>query len=260
MGIEDIGLGLVPEDWPSRLLLALVPVAVTALVSWMKRRGYRDVALRGRLITIQAIQDLASNPALGVQYGNQRIPNLNVLTALVWSSGRKEVRASNVASSDPVAIDLPEGTQVLEASLLHQSRAGNRVQVSHTARRIHVEFEFLNPKDFFLVHCLYTGPPNRVVLAGQLVGASVGLDYEWSAQAGIHGEPGGTHLVNLSALRTIGTISTLAQVILLGVAFIIQSWLVVLALAAALGVLAIWSAWQTNPVPRGIRKELESLG
>jgi hypothetical protein len=111
-----------------------------------------------------------------------------------------------------------------------------------------------------VVHCLHAGPVEEVALQGQLVGSSVSLKSEWEPQFGVHGgnSEGTLHLVNWTRLVAWGAVLLWSEVSILLAAFFFDSWAAVVALTAALALLGIVNLFQTNPVPRSVRKKLEN--
>lgn len=254
-------LAWLPSDWLTRMFLALIPAIAIAILRWIFRSRRKEIALRSKIETTTAIDDLRSNPRLSIRHGDIPIQNLQVTTALLWNDGRNPIKRDNIAPADQLRITFPEGTRLLETSLLYQTREGSATQIESESEAVRVEFDFLNPYDAVLIHCLHTGSPDEVLLEGELIGSTVSLDSDWDARMGVHGAEvdGKTHLVDLRRLRNYGSGVYLIMVCVLVAAFLFGSWPTVMSLAAALFVFAVYTLWPSNAIPRKVRKDLQAF-
>lgn len=231
-------------------------------MAWYRRRSHKEIALRSQIVTVAAVQDLHVNPALSVRYGSQQISNLNVSTILLWNAGKQPIRQQNIASTDRLRVVFPNGTKILESSVLLQASPAIATQVTPIYEALLLEFEFLNPLDPIVLHCLHTGPVEEVEIRGQLVGSSVALDSDWDSQFGIHGlsDDTGWQAVRIGRLTVLSNIVTWAQVSILVAAFFFDSWAIVISLASALALVSVLSLLlSTSSIPRVVRRRVKVL-
>ena len=101
--------------------------------------------------------DPEARKAIEIKYHDQQVENLFEIQFLIANTGDKAIRDV----IDPLTLTIPNGSSLLDASLLHVSPDGRRVTIKSSDDQRHVSFSFpvLNSGEFFIVKLLLNGAP-----------------------------------------------------------------------------------------------------
>lgn len=253
-------------DWmhlqsAGQLAYGLIPPLAWALLRALFKRKRPSHAIAAKLTTTTVIDDLSELPQLEVRYAGMPVEDLKVTNALIWNNGKDPIRRDNVATSDPLRILLPDESKIWDARVLYQTRDANTAQVAAEDRSVRAEFDFLNPYDAMLINILHTGPLDDATLAGTLIGSTTDVQSAWQHMLGVHGPrlAGQDRIVNMNLLGTIGSVVNILFVSILVLAFVFSVWWPVLAFAAGLFALSVYTLWPSNDIPRKVRTDLQDF-
>jgi hypothetical protein len=165
---------------PDLLALAGVILGVLGVVAaigaaWWFGRGPRLVMQVSGTTLISA----PKNDHIKVLYDNSEVPKVTQSLIWLWREGRGTVRGTDVISNDPVAVNVPSGTRILDASILAQTKDTNRVKIVRdpiTETRAVVAFEYLDPRQGAVIEVLHTGEePGATTISGTIMGIPKGI-------------------------------------------------------------------------------------
>lgn len=95
---------------------------------------------------------------LSLKFGNSEVEDLSHIEFLIANEGRNPISRY----SKPLSVAVPENARLLDASVLHVHPSGRTIDVTHDDRQATIEFDLLNPGDFFLLKLLVDGAVNPV--------------------------------------------------------------------------------------------------
>jgi len=110
---------------------------------------------------------------ISVLFRNVPIERLTRSVFVFWNSGRDTIRAADIASADQVLIELPVGSQILQANIERSSRSavGFRI-LTENNRFVRLAFDFLDFKDGANLSILHTAPSGSWKVRGCILGMS----------------------------------------------------------------------------------------
>jgi hypothetical protein len=157
------------------LIVGVLGIVAAISAAWWFGRGPRIVT-QASGATLLSVPD---NNHIKVFYDDRNVDMVTQSIIWVWREGRGTVKGSDVASADPVAVTVPSGTRILDASLLIQSMDTNNVEVkphpSDETKAI-VTFDYLDPRQGAVIEVLHTAEtPTAVVLKGTIMGMPKGI-------------------------------------------------------------------------------------
>ena len=158
---------------------AVIPAVVTLAVSTaiglaLHQRAQRVPKPRYAVERWPLIGKVKSaHDLLEARFAGKPIPQLSAARFVIWNAGLGVIRSEDVASTDPVALAVPEGVEVLQARVQWKTDAVNRfdLETSPDSRRVVVKFEFMDYGQGAIISVLHTGPPAAISIAGTLKGA-----------------------------------------------------------------------------------------
>lgn len=141
-----------------------------------KNRGFRLVY---QYDGYGVIRNSQSNVPDGFEVSFHGVPidNLILSKVFIWNKGRAPLRATDIAMSDPLKISFDETPDILHAKVSRSTRDANGVQISVDSGKKfgNVTFDFLDPKDGFVVDLWHIGSSIRPVISGTIIGQNSGI-------------------------------------------------------------------------------------
>ncbi len=114
-------------------------------------------------------------PNLRVLFNNQQIRSLTLTKIALWNKGSETIHGHDVADTDHLHLKVPEGSQILDVTVLQISREAIRFRTScvHGNSRVHeITFEFLDKHDGAVILVTHTNQrAPSVGLVGTIKGA-----------------------------------------------------------------------------------------
>jgi hypothetical protein len=127
---------------------------------------------------------LDEEPALQIIWNGEMVPNVRSCIVIIWNAGRQFLDSSNVASTDPIAVNLEGAAKLLRARVMRTSRDALQFHVeivqssTPSVQRVAVRFadEALEQGDGVMVHILFVGDEHtRISVNGRIKGAPQGF-------------------------------------------------------------------------------------
>jgi hypothetical protein len=144
-----------------------------------------------------------------ILYKNGKITNLLKFKAIFWNSGNTPIRRQDII--EPMLLCLSTTSNLLKASVLKSSRPQNRVilVVVNDPQQMHVDFEYLEPRQGFNIELLVTGETTDDPVP---TGIIIGMPREFVK-------------FNEQKRRQIASAITLLILIIVGIVFVILTFL-----------------------------------
>jgi hypothetical protein len=112
-----------------------------------------------------------------ISYGDAKINNLTKDNLIIWNSGTEPITRTNIIS--PTLICLPDDLKLLKISELKSSPSQNHISflALNDTQKIHLDFEYLEPRQGFNVELLLTGNGGQPTLSGVILGMPNGFQH-----------------------------------------------------------------------------------
>jgi hypothetical protein len=103
---------------------------------------------------VRAVHDLQ------IIHAGRPLGQLSVSTISFWNQGDKVLEASAVAKADPLRIEFPAATVVLQANVVHQTSASNQVSLVVRANdgTVYIFFDYLSRNEGFTAEIFHDSP------------------------------------------------------------------------------------------------------
>jgi hypothetical protein len=148
----------------SGLLISIFGIAVGIIVTVLVSRHFFKRSLKKSLTPYIQFHsspltriDPKVREQLEVKYQGQIIDNLHEIQFLVANTGDSSIRDI----IEPLTLDIPEGSSVLDATILYINPKGRsiKLQLSKDKKKVIFEIPLLNSGDFFITKILLNGSP-----------------------------------------------------------------------------------------------------
>ncbi len=112
-----------------------------------------------------------------VRFHDTVVPQITSTKIWIWNAGVLTIRGADIVASDPLRVEFDDGTSVLKASILKQSRPvlGTQVGRAPDESRVLITFDFLDRSDGLLLEVLHSGAVGNFRLVGTLRGIPRGI-------------------------------------------------------------------------------------
>ena len=152
--------------------LAIISISLALI---FHRKGKRIIKL-GYIRFKYTVLDESSNKfnKLEIAYDGESLKSFSVTELTIKNYGNVSIKKEDIAPSNPITINCPEGKKILAHEVVYESNEDNAVDIfvinENTSK---VTFDFLNPKDKFLIRVLHTGNEEDILrLTGAVIGES----------------------------------------------------------------------------------------
>jgi hypothetical protein len=173
----DTALTWLSFGWIGSLLGATgIAVAVLTYL-WTRQRSLLVYQRDGNRLLGGSKSELPRD--VTVLYQNDPISALSRSVVVMWNAGEKTIGRADLATTDPLRVEVGDKYRILSASVVGVSRpvvefACAQSGAPHTAN---LAFEFLDTHDGAIVEILHTDDEDNLVVAGTVRGIPKGLKY-----------------------------------------------------------------------------------
>jgi hypothetical protein len=167
--------GLLNQGWFGTAI-GLVGIAL-AILFFLRQRVINRIAYQSSGVHLigGAFAELPEDVL--VNFKGIQVPRLSQSMLVFWNAGTTTIRGSDVVNADPVRIELPNGTQILDARVTKSTRAVNQFQIGldiATPSRALLNFDFLDPGDGARITFLHTSEERYPSVYGTIRGIKGG--------------------------------------------------------------------------------------
>ncbi|MBD9531258.1 hypothetical protein [Comamonas terrigena] len=113
-----------------------------------------------------------------VQHQGANIPRLTRTLIAFWNNGEKSIVGDDIVATDRLRVRFPDGSQVLAATVVKQTRDVCQVEASQTLGKpaeVALSFAFLDADDGAIVEILHTSEKSHGKIFGTIKGLPKGL-------------------------------------------------------------------------------------
>lgn len=115
-----------------------------------------------------------------IRYQGQVVPHVSRAAVTFWNGGTETINREDVAPADPLRIEMPEGSRLLDAHVSARTRDVTQCDVvvdDDSPTSVGLSFDFLDPGDGLTVNMLHTGQADHVVVVrGTIKGTDLERD------------------------------------------------------------------------------------
>ena len=104
------------------------------------------------------------------------VPRVTGTRLIIWNSGTETISGTHIASSDPFRIIFPENSQILQATIIKQSRAVIDAQCKISNNDVLIEFDFLDRLDGFNLEIIHSSMRSTNKIYGTIRGLPNGFN------------------------------------------------------------------------------------
>lgn len=175
------------QNW-IETLLAIVGVVI-GLFGLLRSRAVGIVAIQSHDISLIS-RDTSEFPAeLDIRYRGASIPRLTSSTVFIWNRGSATIRRRDIAESNPLTLKFDGSVfnQRISCSTDESIQAVSSI-VQDSKHSVSYDFEFLNPKDGFVMEILHAGDSKHPNCLGTIMNSSKRPQYwghAWGASSKI---------------------------------------------------------------------------
>jgi hypothetical protein len=175
--IEIVNDALTPDGWSVDRTIATVGVAIAilgiAVGIALYYKGKKAKKPRYDIKSNNVISGFkAKNVPLEILYSGQKVENVTVSKVVFWNAGDDTLDQSDIASTDPVRIQVTEGCKVLDAKRIYTKNKSNKIEIERQGESgVLVKFEFIDKGEGAVIQLIHTGTSsNDVCVCGTIKG------------------------------------------------------------------------------------------
>jgi hypothetical protein len=144
------------------------------------RRSLRERKPRYAIFSNTLVQDLSSKlPELRITYDGAPQERVTVATIFFWNDGREAIRQADIASTDPVRIEIGEGAEILSARINYMTNKACDAILArpvNSPRTAMLSVAFLDRNDGVSVTLVHNGKDKHPVeIKGTVIGGKIEL-------------------------------------------------------------------------------------
>jgi len=156
-------------------ILSLIGIALAiASYFWRRSKVLLNFTKRETYLAVKR----AKSPLKGdleIYFKGRPVPFVSSTVFIVWNAGNTLLRDSDIAQTDRLRFELPNGTDLLSHSIWKVSRTVNNVQlrpnVVNDTCCIEITFDFLEPNEGFICDIVHTARRDEIRMAGTILGS-----------------------------------------------------------------------------------------
>jgi hypothetical protein len=142
---------------------------------YFSSRRFARFSLQMQEVSIIGMHRSAPANGLEIRYKGKTVPRVTKVTAIFWNSGTDTIEGSQIATADPLRIELSDDSDLLNFEIIKQSRLVNNVSLSILNNKNAIYFDFLDQNDGFVLEILHSGGKNNLHFTGTIKGIPKGI-------------------------------------------------------------------------------------
>jgi len=126
---------------------------------------------------------------LSLDFQGEKLSRLSLATISIWNEGREVINYDDVASSDPIRIDINEEGEILDAVVFYSNEYSNNfsITLSENRKSVFVKFEYIYNMQGVILRLYHTGPASdhiftirgKIKQAGSIKFKGLADDYKY---------------------------------------------------------------------------------
>lgn len=138
-------------------------------------RKFSRLSLQKQEVSIIGMHRSAPADGLEIRYKGKAVPRVTKVTAFFWNSGTDTIEGSQIATTDPLRINISEDSHLLNIEIIKQSRIVNNVHLEAKNDHNGIYFDFLDKNDGFVLEILHSGGKGDLIFSGTIKGIPKGI-------------------------------------------------------------------------------------
>ena len=164
-------------------IIGVVGVTV-ALVAYLQPRKRLRLAYQSMSTRYFAKEDYALPSEVVMTFNGEGVERLSRTTVIFWNVGTDVLRGEDIVRSDPLRVCLDADDRVLSHKVVGGSKDSNRAhvrQVDGAPHELSVDYDYLDPRDGFVVEIMHDGKRRRPAVRGVVKGLTNGPESQGTA-------------------------------------------------------------------------------
>lgn len=166
---------------------ATLASAILAIFFYFKAKRAKKPCYAKRSVNI--VKDLVSKfESLEILYDGQKIENLTITKVAFWNAGSDTMDNHDIASADPIVIQVSNGCRILKAQKIYEKNSANKLELKTSTKESQflIDFEYIDRGEGAIFQLFHTGTSNQdVKVLGTIKGA--GKIEEWGTSRMLEG-------------------------------------------------------------------------
>jgi len=149
---------LAQTPWITFISMALALIGlILAVIFYCK--GRKTKLIRYYLDGSSLFEDFVEKiSGLSIQFSGKQIKTLTVTKIAFWNNGTETINHNDFPTNDPFSINIENGYEILDATMKSNNISNNvKINLLDNGKKINVGFEYLDPKDGFIIQIFHTG-------------------------------------------------------------------------------------------------------
>lgn len=172
-------IDLISQPWLGSLLGILGLGA--AIFFYFRSRKVSRLAFQSDRVTLVGSANSAFPKELEIRFSGTSVPRVTAERIVIWNAGNNTLGGQQIVSSDPLRVEIAEGSEILKIDVLKSTREVTALRLTHregSKRIADICFDYLDPGDGMLFEILHSGGRADLEILGTLRGIPSGLkDY-----------------------------------------------------------------------------------
>jgi hypothetical protein len=149
---------------------------VLAFVFYFRGRKIRRLSTESTSTVVVGPVDEA-NERLKIVFDGNEVPRVTRSVFVVWNSGHETIRGTDIATSDPLRVELPATTLVLGTNIERTTRSSVNfvLERANDTASVKLAFDFLDRNDGAFFSILHTAAVGEAKLSGTVQGIPAGV-------------------------------------------------------------------------------------
>jgi hypothetical protein len=158
-------------------LISLSGLIAALIIYRASRVGARPV-FQAKVLRLLSKENPALPSEVEVYYQGSPVPRLTRVHIIIWNSGTRLLRGTDIVQEDPLRFVVDSSGKILNASLVKTTRGTNKFAVSIVQDRpneLLCQFDYLDPGDGATIELLHTSERARPKCSGTIRAVPAGI-------------------------------------------------------------------------------------
>ena len=169
-------IDFVSQPWLGSVLGILGLCA--AVFFYFRSRKTSRIAYQSDGVTILGSSVAAFPEELEIRFSGVPVPRVTAERLALWNAGNMTIGGEQIVSSDPLRVEVEEGSEILKIDILKTTREVNAFKLSHreeSKRIVDINFQYLDPGDGLSLNILHSGDRGDLELLETVRGIPSGV-------------------------------------------------------------------------------------
>jgi len=153
------------------LVLALISILISLFLFFLSKKEKSPLFNVKHLNLVKG--HIRKLDRVKITYNNEEVKDLTLTRVSFWNQGKETIDKSDIAQADPLRVQLPEGSILLEASLDYVHNIVNNISIklSEDRRSLYINFDYLDTSEGCALTIYHSADSGDVQVLGTIKGA-----------------------------------------------------------------------------------------